>query len=113
MSRETTFEEDTDDPGALLGAIDGMAADLQATLAREGFFFRTITLKVRYTGFITKTLSRTLPHETNALEDIRDLARALLSSAPGKGTVRLIGIRLSNLHEKAAAQRSIDEYLAP
>jgi len=112
MSREITFEQDTDDAGSLLRAIDEMAGDLQVILAREGVFFRTITLKIRYTGFITKTLSRTLPHETNALEDIREPARALLSSAPGKGTVRLIGIRLSNLHERGAAQRSIDEYLS-
>jgi DNA polymerase IV (DinB-like DNA polymerase) len=111
LSRETTFEQDTDDPATLLRALDEMAADLQATLAREGIFFRTLTLKIRYTGFITKTFSQTLPHGTNALEDMVELARSLLSSAPGRGTVRLIGIRLSNLHERGTTQRLIDEYL--
>jgi DNA polymerase IV (DinB-like DNA polymerase) len=110
MSRETTFERDTDDPGTLHRALDEMAADLQGTLARENLFFRTLTLKIRYTGFITKTWSRTLPHGTNALKVMEDLARTLLSAAPHRGPVRLIGIRLSNLQERGPDQRSIDEF---
>ena len=113
MSRETTFERDTDDPGTLLRALDEMAADLQGTLARENLFFRTLTLKIRYTGFITKTLSRTLPHPGNSLATIRGLARELLAAAPGGTTVRLVGIRLSGLQERGADQRSIEEYLGP
>ncbi|MDD1664865.1 MAG: DNA polymerase IV [Methanomicrobiales archaeon] len=111
ISRETTFEQDTDDPGILLKAIEGMAADLHQALRRENLFFRTLTLKIRYTGFITRTWSRTIPHETNALQAIQDLARGLLSSVPHQGTVRLVGIRLSHLQELGAEQRSIDEYL--
>jgi hypothetical protein len=88
-----------------------MAADLQGTLAGEHLFFRTLTLKIRYTGFITKTWARTLPHGTNALETMEDLARDLLSAAPRQGNVRLIGIRLSNLQERGPSQRSIDEYI--
>ncbi|HVP24431.1 MAG TPA: DNA polymerase IV [Methanomicrobiales archaeon] len=111
MSRETTFEQDTGDPATLLAALGEMAADLRETLARENLFFRTLTLKIRYTGFVTKTLSRTLPHATNGLREIRDLAGELLAVAPRKGTVRLLGIRLSNLQEKGPSQRSIGEYL--
>jgi DNA polymerase IV (DinB-like DNA polymerase) len=111
VSRETTFEVDTDDPDTLLRALDGMAADLHQVIRRENLFFRTLTLKIRYTGFITRTWSRTIPHETNALQTIRDLARGLLSSAPHQGTVRLVGIRLSSLREMEAGQHSIDEYL--
>jgi DNA polymerase IV (DinB-like DNA polymerase) len=112
MSRETTFERDTDDPATLLRALDGMAGDLEDTLVRENLFFRTLTLKIRYTGFITKTLSRTLPHATNGLREMLDLAKELLASAPRKGPVRLLGIRLSNLQEKGPSQRSIGEYLS-
>jgi DNA polymerase IV (DinB-like DNA polymerase) len=111
ISRETTFEQDTDDPVILLQALDGMAADLHMAIRRENLFFRTLTLKIRYTGFITRTWSRTIPHETNALQAIQDLAHGLLSSAPHQGTVRLVGIRLSHLQELGADQRSIDEYL--
>ena len=111
MSRETTFERDTDDPETLLRALDEMAADLKGTLARENLFFRTLTLKIRYTGFITRTWSHTLPHATNSLKVIQDLAKGLLSAAPHRGTVRLLGIRFSNLQELGATQRSIDEYL--
>ena len=111
VSRETTFGEDTDDPAILLHALDEMTADLHQAVRREHLFFRTLTLKIRYTGFITKTWSRTLPHETDALQTMRDLARALLSSAPHQGTVRLVGIRLSNLKELGPGQHSIGEYL--
>jgi DNA polymerase IV (DinB-like DNA polymerase) len=111
VSRELTFEEDTADPAVLLQALDGMAGDLHATLGNEGLYFRTLTLKVRYTGFITKTWSRTLSHRANSLKAIRDIARELLAAAPGGNTVRLVGIRLSGLQERESAQRSIGEYL--
>ncbi|HVN66151.1 MAG TPA: DNA polymerase IV [Methanomicrobiales archaeon] len=112
VSREVTFAEDTADPAALLGALDGMAEDLHASLGEEALLFRTLTLKIRYTGFITKTLSRTLPHPDSSLATIRGLARELLAAAPGGSTVRLVGIRLSGLQERGADQRSIEEYLA-
>jgi len=111
ISRETTFEQDTDDPDTLLHALDEMAADLHQALGRENLFWRTLTLKIRYTGFITRTWSRTIPRETDALQTIQDLARGLLSSAPHQGTVRLVGIRLSNLRGLGAGQHSIGEYL--
>jgi len=90
-----------------------MAGDLHETLGKEALFFRTLTLKIRYTGFITKTLSRTLPRPGNSLATIRELARELLAAAPGGTTVRLVGIRLSGLQERGADQRSIEEYLGP
>ncbi|MDD1666275.1 MAG: DNA polymerase IV [Methanomicrobiales archaeon] len=111
VSRETTFEEDTREAGTLLGAIDEMAGDLGESLARENLFFRTLTLKIRFTGFITRTWSQTLPHPANTGEAIRDLARTLLTNVP-EGTVRLIGIRLSNLQERGPAQKLLDEYLS-
>ncbi|HMA05860.1 MAG TPA: DNA polymerase IV [Methanomicrobiales archaeon] len=110
MSRETTFERDTDDLETLTRAVEEMAADLHGYLERENLFFRTLTLKIRYTGFVTKTWSQTLPHPANSLKVIRDLAKTLLSTVPG-GTVRLIGIRLSNLQERGPSQRQIDEFL--
>ncbi|MDD1670726.1 MAG: hypothetical protein LUQ67_05380, partial [Methanomicrobiales archaeon] len=64
-----------------------------------------------FTGFITRTRSQTLPHPANTREAIRDLARALLAGVP-EGTVRLIGIRLSNLQERGPAQKLLDEYLS-
>jgi DNA polymerase IV (archaeal DinB-like DNA polymerase) len=113
VSREVTFGEDTADPGILLQALDEMAGDLHDTLGKEALFFRTLTLKIRYTGFVTKTLSRTLPRPGNSLATIRELARELLAAAPGGTTVRLVGIRLSGLQERGADQRSIEEYLGP
>jgi DNA polymerase IV (DinB-like DNA polymerase) len=111
VSREITFEADTADPAAILGALDGMAADLHDSLGKEGLFFRTVTLKIRYTGFITKTWSRTLPHRTNSLQAIQETARGLLAAAPGGNTVRLVGIRLSGLQMRGPDQRSIGEFL--
>jgi len=112
ISRETTFGEDTDDPAALIRAIGEMAADLHETLVRERLLFRTLTVKIRYTGFVTKTISRTLPHPESSLGVMRGLAGELLSAAPGGKTVRLVGVRLSHLTEIGESQRSIADYLA-
>ncbi len=79
----------------------------------EVLFFRTLTLKLRFTGFITRTWSRTLPHRTNSLQTIRGLSRELLAAAPGGKSVRLVGLRLSSLQERGPDQRTIGEYISP
>jgi DNA polymerase IV (DinB-like DNA polymerase) len=107
VSRETTFEQDTDDPNLLFLTMNALAEDVHRNLADEGLRFRTITVKVRFEGFITKTKAKTLFHFTNNATTLRSGAQALLRSLCGSGRVRLIGLRVSSFERNDAHQTTL------
>ncbi|MFA7303829.1 MAG: DNA polymerase IV, partial [Methanoregula sp.] len=104
ISREHTFLEDTDDPPVLVTTINHLAADVYRNLLDEGLRFRTLTVKVRYTGFVTRTRSKTLSHYSDDPAMIRTGAQALFRHLFDGQKVRLIGLRLSNFMRQDARQ---------
>ena len=111
VSRETTFDEDTADPGTLSGVVAELADAVAGALAADGLRCRTVTVKVRYSGFETHTRSRTLPRFTADPGAIRRAASGLLLPFLNGRSVRLIGVRLSTLEGGRTRQASIDEFL--
>jgi DNA polymerase IV (archaeal DinB-like DNA polymerase) len=97
ISHETTFEEDTDDLGAVLAAVDLLSDDVARETAEQQLFFKTVTIKVRYQNFETHTYTKSLSFQTNRAQDFRKTARELLvlHLQPGR-KVRLLGVRASN-----------------
>jgi DNA polymerase IV (DinB-like DNA polymerase) len=110
ISREHTFSEDTRDPLVLTHTIERMADVLHSALCEEGLRFRTVTVKVRYEGFITRTKSRSLAHHSTDLARIKTLARSLLAEFSLENRIRLIGLRLSGFDQKKAGQRTIGDF---
>jgi DNA polymerase IV (DinB-like DNA polymerase) len=113
ISRETTFEVDTDDPGILNHTMEALADDVHRSLLEEGFLFKTLTIKVRYKRFITRTKAHTLVHYTDDLGMIKDTSKALIKEFIDGKMVRLIGIRLSKLEKRRTRQRLIKEFIFP
>lgn len=111
ISREHTFQEDTDNITKMHGVIVRMAEDLYETLVSEGLLFRTLTLKVRYEHFQTYTRSSTLDHPTSNPVIIRELAKALLKEFIGEKKIRLIGVRLSKIEQTSEKQRTITDFM--
>jgi DNA polymerase IV (archaeal DinB-like DNA polymerase) len=107
ISRETTFNMDTDDPGVISMTIDTLAEEVYSALVQENLHFRTLTIKVRYQGFITRTRARTLPHYTCKKEILQDCAYSLLRDMMEDKKVRLLGIRLSSLDKPDARQMTL------
>jgi|GEM_PF-3807885 len=110
MSRECTFEEDTDYLALIHQTINEIADDLNHTLVEGGIFFRTLTIEMRFSGFKTHTKSLTLPHYIQDTNRIKELAKELITSFLNKNKVRLISIKLSNL-EIAIEQTKIEDFL--
>lgn len=104
VSRETTFPEDTNSEPVLTATIDALAQDVCRNLADEALRCRTITIKVRYTGFITRTKSRTLPHYTDDANAVRSSAQSLLRDIFDGRPIRLLGIRLSSFEKHDTRQ---------
>ncbi len=112
ISRETTFDEDTDDPQILNPTMDAIAEDVQKALLEEGFLFKTLSIKVRYRGFITHTRTHTLEHFTSDINVTKDTSKSLLNEFLDGKKIRLIGIRLSNLEKTTARQKSMEEFIS-
>jgi DNA polymerase IV (DinB-like DNA polymerase) len=99
ISRETTFEEDTDDPQILNQTMDEIAEDVHKALLEEGFIFKTLTR------------AHTMEHFTDGINTIRDTSKLLLKEFLDGKKIRLIGIKLSHLEKATAKQKSMEEFL--
>jgi DNA polymerase-4 len=99
---ENTFAGDLTDITQIREAIDEMARDAAAWLARKNLFCRTVTIKVRYSDFTTITRS----HSATATRDPDDLARRavqlLEKTEAGSRAVRLLGASVHNLIDPLA-----------
>jgi DNA polymerase IV (DinB-like DNA polymerase) len=108
VSRETTFEQDTDDLSTVGNVMDTLVEDMHRDLSDEEIRFRTITVKIRYEGFVTKTRAKTLMHYTDSKRTLRSSAQDLLQGLWGGKRIRLIGLRVSAFEKNDARQTTLD-----
>ncbi|UCE28725.1 MAG: DNA polymerase IV [Candidatus Bathyarchaeota archaeon] len=98
VSRETTFEKDTNDYDLVLATINELSQEIHKEIVEDRKVFRTVTVKIRYENFETHTHGKTLPSFTNRLQDIQKTARELAQNyLRGDRMIRLVGVRLSTL----------------
>jgi DNA polymerase IV (DinB-like DNA polymerase) len=107
VSRETTFDSDCSDPVELLRQLDHLTTAACRNLAEGSLRCRTVTIKIRYQGFITRTKSRTLPEYTDAEAPLLSCSRALFAGIFDGRKVRLLGVRLSSLTRPDHSQRTL------
>ena len=97
VSHETTFETDSDDIETVLRALDELSEAVIREANSQKFFFKTVTVKLRYENFETHTFAKTLTFQTNRAQDLRKVARELFAAHLKSGRkVRLIGVRISS-----------------
>jgi len=105
-SSECTYAHDLTDLDRMREEIDGMARDNATWLQRHGLVARTVTIKVRYSDFMTVTRSDTRT-ATNDPEEIAKRAVALLGKTEaGARAVRLLG---AGVHNIAGREDEADE----
>lgn len=98
VSQETTFAQDIVDTETLRRALRQQAAEVGARLKRSGLAARTVTLKIRWADFTTRTRQITVSHPVDDDEEISRIALDLLASQRPEGAaVRLIGVGCSGL----------------
>jgi len=102
-SSENTYAQDLHDLDTIRSEVERMARENADWLGRRGLAARTVTIKVRYAGFVTVTRSHTLSRHTAAPDVIASWAIELLSrTEAGTRPVRLLGVRVQGLIEQAA-----------
>lgn len=107
-SRETTFQEDTDDRQAILRTLGRLARQVAEELRDRGYAGRTIGIKLRYADFETLTRDRTLLEATDDPLVIRAAAVECLARVALGRKVRLLGVRVGSLMPAGALQASLD-----
>jgi len=101
IGRENTFDEDTADSEVLLSTLLYLCDDVAGSLRNSGFEGRTITLKLRYTGFETHTYGRTFSKLPSAASEIFKAAKKLFLDNWRTGqAIRLLGVSVSNFDQK-------------
>jgi len=111
VSREHTFDVDTGDTALLYGALDNIAGLVHKSLQKNGFSFRTVSVKVRQADFTTFTRARTLYHDAMDLDAIRQVSRKLAREFFDGRKIRLLGVRLSNLGKNKLRQTTLEDFI--
>jgi DNA polymerase IV (DinB-like DNA polymerase) len=117
VGEQETFEEDALDPVFVHGRARLLAGDVYRRFAAEGFqAFRTVTVTVRFAGFVTRTRSRTGTPPFRSEEELQGEVHRLLEpffdarENPKGKKIRLIGVRVEKLlreGRREAAQEAI------
>lgn len=107
LSREITFDTDTSDPHFISMTMDNLVKEVHRSLVSENMRCRTLTVKVRYQGFVTKTKARTLSHFTDDGITLRSCAHTLLLDLVDGKKIRLLGFRLSSFDKGTTRQTTL------
>ena len=104
VGEQETFEEDTLDPAFVFDRARLLAGAVYRRAVAEGFrAFRTVTVTVRFAGFVTRNRSHTGPAPFRHEAELQGEARRLLEpffdarENPRRTKIRLIGVRVEKL----------------
>ncbi len=121
VGEQETFEEDTLDVAFLSERARALAAGVFQRFAAERFrAFHTVTLTVRFAGFLTVSRSRTSKTALTVEAELQDQVRRLLlpffdaRENPRRKGIRLIGVRVERLvRDPGGRDRQADLALDP
>jgi len=101
ISHEHTFNHDTRDVEKLESTLAHLSELVGRRLREQGFFARTIQLKLRYSDFSTITRAHSLATCTQVDNEISETIRKLFHDNWEQGRdVRLLGVHASNFEDQ-------------
>lgn len=89
---EYTLTHDTSDVEELRQMIKTLAVDLDERIRQSKFFGQTITLKIKYADFRTRSRSFTTIHFRHSMSDLYEAGLLLLSRFNISEPIRLVGL---------------------
>ncbi|HNX17276.1 MAG TPA: DNA polymerase IV [Methanoregula sp.] len=105
ISKEMTFGQDTSDAGEIVATMEDLAGEVFRSLIADNLYFKTVTVRVRYEGFVSKTKAKSFPHYHNDEAAIHTCAQALLRELYDGRKVRRLGLRISGLKKSDTSQQ--------
>ncbi len=108
VGRDTSFERDTTDMNFIRAMLYYLTERACRTLRRMNRAACTVSVKLRYSDFVTVVKSRTLPEPNNHDDAIYKVAEELLTKLYTRQiSIRLVGIHLSGLVSAGQIQMSL------
>jgi DNA polymerase-4/DNA polymerase IV (DinB-like DNA polymerase) len=109
ISREVTFQEDTDNYRMLDDVLVLLALSVEDRARRHGLHGKGVTLKLTYADMQSITRSRAITAADNAATIYSETSRLL--EQVEKRPVRLVGAGIYNLSPEEGRQLTLDDYL--
>ncbi|MCK9211120.1 MAG: DNA polymerase IV [Ignavibacteriaceae bacterium] len=99
IGREETFQKDIADHKEIENILFHLVEDVSNSLRKKKWMTKTLTLKLRYSDFITLTRSLSLKEPTSSDKIIYNAVVELFRNAyKRRVSVRLIGVQLTNFY---------------
>ena len=99
ISKEYTFQEDTDSAELLTSTIRSMADYVTRDARRHLLKYKTVSIKLRFSDFTTITRSETLSEYSDDYMTAKKSAEKLLRGNISFRKIRLIGLSISNFSD--------------
>ena len=110
VGAERTFDKNISSEIFMVSRLEDIASALHQRLLKTKISGKTITLKIKYSDFVTQTRSKTVPYYTSDIAVIFEIAKELLFQEKLKNSVRLLGISLSNF-KKPSTKKKVEAQL--
>lgn len=110
IGKEHTFPEDVIDRDVICRTLSKLNEEVCRCLHTKGGRCRTVTVKIRYRGFVTRTKATSFPHATDRKDLILRTAGSLIRPFITGKPIRLIGISVSGLECTDAGQMTLDAF---
>ncbi|UUX93525.1 DNA polymerase IV [Methanoplanus endosymbiosus] len=112
IGRQTTYEEDVTDTAVIMESINRICRDIHRRMSKQGYRCRTITVKIRYSGFIDRTRSKSLSRHTENLSEIMNTAEKIFEELYENKPVRSFGVTISGFENRDSHQTGLNEFLS-
>lgn len=110
VSREITFQEDTDNYEFLRDVLALLAVSVEQKVERHGLHGNGVSIKITYPNMKTITRSKAMPNCESAIIIYKEAVK-LLSSLEEK-PIRLIGVGVYNLSDNEWRQMTLEDFLS-
>ena len=107
---EVTFSQAMNDEQVLLKSLEDHVIKLVKRLEEKKEYIKTVTLKIRYSNFMTYTRSKTMKNATRDKNVIYDIVKENFDYFEKRDDVRLIGVHLSSITKKNIVQLTFDDF---
>ncbi len=115
ISNETTFAVDISERSVLQNHLLELTEQVAFRLRQQGFYARTVQIKLRFADFKTITRAMSLPGHSQTTKELWQAAKALLDTAlAGRPrAIRLLGMGTSSLSRQPSGVQQADLFSHP